>query len=39
MGGTITIVKDADPADGTDFDFTSDAPNNPTFHPGRRRSG
>ncbi len=29
--GTITIVKDADPPDGTDFDFTSDIPNNNSF--------
>jgi hypothetical protein len=29
--GSITIIKDADPADGTDFGFTSDIPGGESF--------
>jgi len=29
--GSLTIIKEADPADGTDFDFTSDIPGGASF--------
>ena len=37
MDGSITIIKDADPEDGTDFDFTDHRRRPQRLHAGRRR--